>query len=67
MAGKIRALIDSLITLRCAQASGNDHFVRAHLILHGIHPDRYTERSVDDPAKIRVLEQMIADFRAQDG
>ncbi len=64
MAGKIRRLIDELMQLRTARATGSGHFVRAHLILHGINPDRYSSSSEDDPVRIRILEKMIADFRA---
>ncbi len=65
MPGRIKQLIDSLVAIRTAETSGAGHFVRAHLILNGIHPDHYSARSADDPEKIRLLEKMIADFRTQ--
>jgi hypothetical protein len=64
MAGQIRRLIDELMQLRTARATGSTHFVRAHLILHGINPDQYSLKSEDDPERIRILEKMITDFRA---
>ncbi len=67
MAGQIRRLIDELLALRTAHGSGSNHFVRAHLILNGIHPDRYSANSEDDPERIRILQKMIADFRANNG
>ncbi|MBN1606689.1 MAG: hypothetical protein JW940_08645 [Polyangiaceae bacterium] len=67
MASQTRALIDELIQLRTAQgkAKGTDHFLRAHLILHGIDPDAVGPTDPDDPEHVRVLRKMINDFRLQ--
>lgn len=65
MAGRVKHLIDELIQLRAAGNPGVTHFLRAHLMLIGIDPERYTERSPDDEAKEQTLRQMIRDFRSR--
>ncbi|MFC1642285.1 hypothetical protein ACFL5O_06305 [Myxococcota bacterium] len=62
MAGRIRQLIDELSAVRGKGQSGIGHFLRAHLILQGINPDRHTASSPDDPEKIRILQKMLRDF-----
>jgi hypothetical protein len=62
MAGRVKHLIDELISLRAAGNPGIEHFMRAHLMLNGIDPARYTESSPDDESKERRLEQMITTF-----
>jgi hypothetical protein len=62
MAGRVKHLIDEFIQLRAAGNPGVTHFVRAHLMLMGIDPERYTERSPDDESKERALRKMIHDF-----
>jgi hypothetical protein len=63
MAGQIKRLIDELIELRGGNGSkGVAHFLRAHLLMKGIDPDAYDERSPDEPSKVATLEQMIQDF-----
>jgi len=51
--------------LRGAGNEGVAHFMRAHLMLLGIDPSRYTETSPDDQNKERQLEEMINDFSRQ--
>ena len=63
MAGKVRRLIDELLEIRARGNAGVEHFLRAHLALNGLDPERHTHRCPDDPEKIRKLEQMIEDFR----
>jgi hypothetical protein len=67
MAGRVKHLIDELISLRAAGNQGVEHFMRAHLMLNGIDPARYTESSPDDVKKERCLEQMINAFSRQKG
>jgi hypothetical protein len=62
MAGRVKHLIDEFIQLRAAGNPGVMHFVRAHLMLMGIDPERYTERSPDDEGKEQALRKMIRDF-----
>jgi hypothetical protein len=63
MAGKVRALIDELIRVRTETSPSMAPFVRAHLMMKGIHPDAYDHSSPDDPEKVAALEAMINDFR----
>lgn len=65
MAGNIRRLIDELIQLRTGGNEALEHFVRAHLAIKGIAPEKYDERSPDDPKVIAELERMISDFRGR--
>lgn len=67
MAGRVKHLIDELISLRASGNPGIEHFMRAHLMLNGIDPARYTESSPDDESKERRLEQMITAFSRQKG
>lgn len=65
MAGRVKQLIDELIELRAAGNPTVVHFMRAHLMLNGIDPSRYTESSPDDIKKERRLEEMIGSFSRQ--
>lgn len=65
MAGRTKQLIDELVVLRTGGSESLGHFVRAHLMMRGINPDVHSAASADDPKTVQVLEQMIADFRAQ--
>lgn len=65
MAGRVKQLIDELIELRANGNPGVVHFMRAHLMLNGIDPSRYTESSPDDQQKERRLEEMIGNFSRQ--
>ena len=65
MAGRIKHLIDELITMRAGGNGALVHFVRAHLAMKGIRPERYSTSSPDDPKIIAELERMISDFGAQ--
>jgi hypothetical protein len=65
MAGRVKRLIDELIELRAAGNPGVVHFMRAHLMLNGIDPSRYTESSPDDLQKEQRLQEMIGNFNKQ--
>lgn len=65
MAGRVKRLIDELIELRAGGNAGVAHFMRAHLMLNGIDPARYTESSPDDLQKELRLEEMIGSFERQ--
>lgn len=66
MAGKIRKLIDELVAVRTKGSASVAHFVRAHLVLSGIDPDRFDETSADDPDIVARLEKMIEQFRPKE-
>lgn len=63
MSGRIKQLIDELIKIRSKGKPGLEHFVRAYLVLNGIEPEIYTEKSDDDQKVIDQLESMIEAFR----
>jgi hypothetical protein len=65
MAGRVKQLIDELIDLRAGGNQGVAHFLKAHLMLNGIDPSRYTDSSEDDRQKELRLESMINDFARQ--
>jgi hypothetical protein len=65
MPGRVKQLIDELMELRGANNATVAHFMRAHLMLNGIDPSRYTDTSPDDAQKVRRLEEMIGDFSRQ--
>ena len=65
MAGRVKQLIDELIDLRAGGNQGVAHFLKAHLMLNGIDPSRYTATSEDDRQKELRLESMINDFSRQ--
>ncbi|MFA4877107.1 MAG: FIST N-terminal domain-containing protein [Methanoregula sp.] len=59
MAGRIKQLIDTIIE---QEAKGDPRLInitRTKLIVRGIHPDKYSPHSEDDPIIIRQLEKMI--------
>jgi hypothetical protein len=62
MAGRVKQLIDEFIRMRTGGRDGLEHFVRAHLALSGVNPERYSEASPDDPAVVAKLQRMIAEF-----
>ncbi len=62
MPGKIKKLIDTIITER---ADGNElvvHLTRAKLMLKGIDPDDYSETSQDFPDVIRQLRSLAQEI-----
>ena len=62
MPGKIKQLIDTIITDR---ANGNElviHLTRAKLMLKGIDPDIYSETSEDYPNVIRQLKSLAQEI-----
>ncbi len=62
MPGKIKQLIDTIITDR---ANGNKlviHLTRAKLMLKGIDPDIYSETSEDYPNVIRQLKSLAQEI-----
>jgi len=63
MAGKIKQMIDSIISQRAKDNPMLERVIKTKLILKGINPNRYTPQSDDDPAVIVKLEKMMQDLR----
>jgi len=63
MAGKIRQMIDSIITQRAKDNPMLERVIKTKLILKGINPNKYTLQSDDDPGVLAKLEKMIADLK----
>lgn len=62
MAGAIKNMLDRIVDVR---GRGNPVFIdgtRTKLILKGLHPDRFTASSPDDPAIIARVRQAAADL-----
>jgi hypothetical protein len=59
MAGKIKQMIDTLVTLRAQDNELLAGIIRTKLILKGIDPNRFTAQSPDDPAVISKLEALL--------
>lgn len=62
MAGKIKHMIDTLITLRAKDNVMLAGIIKTKLILKGIDPNRFTAQSPDDPAVISKLEALLKDL-----
>lgn len=63
MAGKIRQMIDSIITQRAKDNPMLERVIKTKLILKGINPNKYSLQSEDDPVVIGKLEKMIAELK----
>ena len=62
MAGKIKRMIERIISER---SKGNEmlaRVIRTKLMLKGINPANYSGHSDDDPTIIRKLENMMRDL-----
>ena len=62
MVGKIKHMIDTIIEKR---SGGKQELVgplRVKMILKGIHPDKYTSVSIDDPVVIEKVSNLAKDF-----
>ena len=62
MAGRVHTLIRELLVVRADGNPAVERFLRIHLICKGIHPDKFDERSADDPEMVAKLEEMLRDF-----
>ena len=65
MAGEVKRLIDELMRIRSKGNPNLEPFVRVHLMLNGIDPNRYRADSPSDPKVERTLMKMIEDFRSK--
>lgn len=62
MAGKIKRMIERIISER---SRGNEmlaRVIKTKLMLKGINPANYSDHSVDDPTILRKLENMLRDL-----
>lgn len=58
MAGKIKAMIDTIIEQRTKDNTALIGLTKAKLIMKGIFPDKYTSTSEDDPEIIQKLNNL---------
>jgi hypothetical protein len=64
MPGKIRQMIDTIIGQSAAGNPMLQRVIKTKMILKGINPAKFTDDSVDDPAIIAKLENMMQSFGA---
>ena len=62
MAGKIRQMVDTLLTSRAKDNEMLAGIIKTKLMLKGIDPNRFTEQSSDDPAVIAKLEALLKEI-----
>jgi hypothetical protein len=62
MSGKVKRLIDAIVTHRSRGNPKMAGFVRAKLMLKGINPDQHTDSSADDPVVLRQLESLAREL-----
>ena len=62
MAGKIKEIIDIIITQRGKGDQKLVSMLKTKLILKGIHPDKYNDASMDYPPVIQKLEKMAREL-----
>lgn len=58
MSGRIKKLIDEIIEKRSGGNPTLATITRTKLILKGIDPDKYDDKTVDDPAVLQKVEQI---------
>lgn len=63
MAGRIKQLIDHIISQRAQNNPMLERVIKTKLILKGINPNKYTGESSDDPVIIEKLEKMMKELR----
>jgi hypothetical protein len=59
MAGKIKQMIDTIISQRAKDNAMLAGVIKTKLMLKGIDPSKFTPQSPDDPAIISKLEEVI--------
>lgn len=62
MAGKIKKMIDTIISTRAQGDPVLEKTIKTKLVLKGINPDSYGPSSPDDPAVIEKLTAIARDF-----
>jgi len=63
MAGKIKQMIDTIISQRTKDNPMLAGVIKTKLMLKGIDPGKYTAQSADDPAIIAKLEAVVKDIK----
>ncbi len=63
MAGRIKQLIDHIISQRAQNNPMLERVIKTKLILKGINPSKYNPESNDDPAVIEKLEKMMNELK----
>jgi hypothetical protein len=63
MAGKIKQMIDAIISQRAKDNPMLERVIKTKLILKGVNPSKYTLQSEDDPAVIGKLEKMMQELK----
>jgi hypothetical protein len=62
MAGKIKQMIDTIISQRAKDNAMLAGVIKTKLMLKGIDPSKFTPQSPDDPAIISKLEAVIKEL-----
>lgn len=62
MAGKIKRMIDTLITQRAKDNAMLAGIIKTKLMLKGIDPSKFSSQSADDPAIIGKLECLLKEL-----
>jgi hypothetical protein len=63
MAGKIKQMIDFIISQRAKDNPMLERVIKTKLILKGINPVKYTQMSEDDPIILAKLERMMQELK----
>ncbi len=63
MAGKIKQMIDSIISQRSKDNPMLVGVIKSKLMLKGIDPNKFTATSDDDPAIIAKLETVMKELK----
>ncbi len=62
MAGKIRQMIDTIISQRAQSNPMLAGVIKTKLVLKGIDPNKFNRHSDDDPVIIAKLEALLKDL-----
>jgi hypothetical protein len=62
MAGKIKQMIDTLITLRAKDNAMLVGIIKTKLMLKGIDSNKFTAQSADNPVLIGKLEALLKEL-----
>jgi hypothetical protein len=63
MAGKIKQMIDTIISQRTKDNPMLAGVIKTKLMLKGVDPNKFTAQSDDDPAIIAKLEAVIKELK----
>lgn len=65
MAGKIKSLLDQIITEKAKGDPIMEKLTKTKLLVKGIRVENYTSSSDDDPVVLQKLQQVAQDFGLQ--